>query len=116
MTFRTIHRTDLAAGSSPFRVVDEQGRELEWANRFLDMQCVRGLAPLSLRAYASAAALRALVAGRPGVDVTHFAASSSPRHPGRLCARSGSRATGRPRQHQQPFRHAAPAVRFLLSR
>ena len=75
MTFRTIHRTDLAAGSSPFRVVDEQGRELEWANRFLDMQCVRGLAPLSLRAYA----IRLLHfvrwwAGRPGVDVTHFAA------------------------------------------
>jgi len=75
MTFRTVHRTDLAAGSSPFRVVDEQGRELEWANRFLDMQCVRGLAPLSLRAYA----IRLLHfvrwwAGRPGVDVTRFAA------------------------------------------
>jgi hypothetical protein len=38
MTFRAIRRTDPATGYSPFRVVDEQGRELEWLNRFLDMQ------------------------------------------------------------------------------
>ena len=35
MMFRTICRTDLPASQSPFRVVDEQGHELEWANRFL---------------------------------------------------------------------------------
>jgi hypothetical protein len=51
MTFRTLYRADLPASQSPFRVVDEEGRELKWANRFLDMQCVRGLARLSLRAY-----------------------------------------------------------------
>jgi len=42
MTFRTIRGAALPAGSSPFRVVDQDGRELEWINRFLDMQCVRG--------------------------------------------------------------------------
>jgi hypothetical protein len=53
MTFYTVHRADIAAGSSPFRIVDELGCELEWANRFLDLQRVRGLAPLTLRAYAN---------------------------------------------------------------
>jgi len=75
MTFRTVRRAGLPAGSSPFRVVDRDGRELEWINRFLDMQCVRGLAPLSLRAYANN--LLHFVrwwSRRPGVDVTRFAA------------------------------------------
>lgn len=53
MTFRTVLRSGLPASQSPFRVVDEQERELEWINRFLDAQCVRGLAPLSLRVYAN---------------------------------------------------------------
>jgi site-specific recombinase XerD len=53
MTFRTICRTDLPASSSPFRVVDEQGRELEWVNKFLDAQCLRGVASLTLRSYAN---------------------------------------------------------------
>jgi integrase len=73
MTFRAIRRTDAAAGDSPFRVVDEQGRELDWINRFLDMQCVRGVAPLTLRSYANT--LLHFVrwwAGRPGIDVTRF--------------------------------------------
>ena len=75
MTFRTIRRTDLPASSSPFRVVDEQERELEWINRFLDMQCVRGIASLTLRNYANT--LLHFVrwwSRRPGVDVTRFAA------------------------------------------
>jgi integrase/recombinase XerD len=75
MTFRTVRRADLPAGCSPFRVVDQDGRELEWINRFLDMQCVRGLAPLSLRAYSNN--LLHFVrwwARRPGVDVTRFTA------------------------------------------
>jgi site-specific recombinase XerD len=75
MTFRTVRRADLSAGSSPFRVVDQEGRELEWINRFLDMQCVRGLAPLSLRSYANN--LLHFVrwwSRRPGVDVTRFTA------------------------------------------
>jgi site-specific recombinase XerD len=75
MRFRTIHRTDLAASQSPFRVVDEEGKELEWINHFLDRQCLCGLAPLSLRAYALAL-LHFLRwwSQRPGVDVTRFSA------------------------------------------
>ena len=75
MTFRTICRADLPAGSSPFRIVDERDRELEWANRYLDLQRVRGLAPLSLRAYANT--ILHFVrwwSARPGVDATRFSA------------------------------------------
>jgi site-specific recombinase XerD len=75
MKFRTEHRSDVAGSCSPFRVVDEQGRELEWANRFLDTQQVRGLQPLSLRAYANS--LLHFVrwwSQQPGVDVTRFEA------------------------------------------
>ena len=81
-------RADPAARSSPFRVVDQDDRELEWINRFLDMQCVRGLAPLSLRAYANN--LLHFVrwwSRRPGVDVTRFTADQfwpGRRHTGRL--------------------------------
>jgi len=75
MTFRTVRRADLSAGSSSFRVVDQDGRELEWINRFLDMQCVRGLAPLSLRACANNLLHFARWwSRRPGVDVTRFTA------------------------------------------
>ena len=75
MTFRTLYRPDLPASCSPFRVVDEQERELEWANRFLDVQCVRGLAPLSLRSYANT--LLHFVrwwSRQPGIEVTRFEA------------------------------------------
>jgi integrase/recombinase XerD len=51
MTFRLEHRSDVAASASPFRVVEQGGGELAWANRFLDLQRVRGLNELSLRAY-----------------------------------------------------------------
>ena len=75
MTFRAIYRTGLPASQSPFRVVDEQERELEWSNRVLDMQCVRGLAPPTLRAYAHT--LLHFVrwwSRQPGVDATRFTA------------------------------------------
>jgi site-specific recombinase XerD len=57
--------------------VDEDGRELEWANQFLDAQCVRGLAQLSLRAYANSI-LRFVRwwQQQPGVDVREFRASN----------------------------------------
>jgi site-specific recombinase XerD len=70
-----IYCAELPASQSPFRIVDEQGRELEWANRFLDMQRVRGLALLSLRVYAHT--LLHFVrwwARRRGVDATRFQA------------------------------------------
>jgi hypothetical protein len=75
MTFRTIHRPGLPASQSPFRVVDDEGRELEWLNRFLDIQSVRAIAPLTLRSYANL--LLHFVrwwSRQPGVDVTRFAA------------------------------------------
>src|ERR1019366_9120165 len=75
MTFRTIYRTGLPASQSPFRVVDEQECEVEWINRFLDMQCIRGIAPLTLRSYANM--LLHFVrwwCRQPGVDGTRFSA------------------------------------------
>jgi len=51
MTFRLVRRDDVAASASPYRLVNETGSEVEWANRFLDMQRVRGLRELSLRYY-----------------------------------------------------------------
>ena len=73
MKFQVIRRTDLAASSSPVRLVDEQGHEIEWANRFLDAQRVRGLQELSLSSYAYL--LLHFVrwwSCRPGVDVMRF--------------------------------------------
>jgi len=75
MTFHAVKRSDLPASSAHIRLVDEQGREIEWANRFLDMQCVRGLQSLSLEAYAYT--LLHFVrwwSRRPGVDIMRFAA------------------------------------------
>ncbi len=51
MMFRLVRQPDAAPSASPYRVVDETGGEIEWANRFLDMQRVRGLGELSLRYY-----------------------------------------------------------------
>jgi len=51
MRFLLQHRSDVAASASPYRVVEQDGGEVAWANRFLDMQRVRGLNELSLRAY-----------------------------------------------------------------
>jgi len=75
MTFRILCRTDLPASQSPFRIVDEGGCELQWANRFLDVQCVRGLARLSLQAY-SCTILHFVRwwSRQPGVDVFEFRA------------------------------------------
>lgn len=73
MTFQVIRREDLPTSSSPVRLVDEQGREIEWANRFLDLQRVRGLQLLSLQSYAYT--LLHFVrwwSTRPGVDGMRF--------------------------------------------
>jgi integrase len=68
-----VHRTDLPASQSPFRIVDDSGRELEWANKYLDTRCLQGLSKLTLRFYA----LMILHFVRwwsrqPGVDVLDF--------------------------------------------
>lgn len=75
MTFRTILRSDLPASQSPFRVVDEQDHEVDWVNRFLDAQCVRGLLPLSLRQY-GITLLHFLRwwSAQPGVEIHRLAA------------------------------------------
>jgi site-specific recombinase XerD len=75
MTFHAIHRDDLPTSSSPVRLVDEQGREIEWANRFLDVQRVRGLQLLSLQSYAyTLLHFLRWWSRRPGVDVSRFTA------------------------------------------
>jgi integrase/recombinase XerD len=39
-------------GKSPYRLLEGEGHEVEWANQFLDAQRLRGLSLRSLRAYA----------------------------------------------------------------
>jgi len=51
MTFRLILRNSSPPSVSPYRLLDEQDRELAWANAFLDAQRVRQLSLRSLRAY-----------------------------------------------------------------
>lgn len=75
MTFQVIRRDELPASSSPVRLVDGRGREIEWANRFLDLQHVRGLQLLSLQSYAyTVLHFVRWWARRPGVDVMQFRA------------------------------------------
>jgi site-specific recombinase XerD len=52
MKFSVVHRLSAPASVSPYRLLDERGQEVAWANAFLDAQCIRQLSPRSLRAYA----------------------------------------------------------------
>ena len=52
MTFRVAHQLGLSNAHSPFRVVEQSGVEVEWINRYLDQERVRGVADSSLRSYA----------------------------------------------------------------
>jgi integrase/recombinase XerD len=52
MKLAFAHPSVTPAGTCPFRVLDEQGREVTWVNDFLDAQHIRQLSPRSLRAYA----------------------------------------------------------------
>ena len=52
MKFSVVYRPSAPASASPWRVLDERGREVAWANTFLDVQRVRQLSLRSLRAYA----------------------------------------------------------------
>lgn len=47
-----VHRPTVLASVSPYRLLDEQGQEIPWANAFLDAQRIRQLSVRSLRAYA----------------------------------------------------------------
>jgi hypothetical protein len=42
----------LENAQSPFRLVQANGREVEWVNRFLDQQRIRSVAETTLRSYA----------------------------------------------------------------
>ena len=52
MSVRLVMKNSLPASASPFRLRDDHGREIAWANQFLDAQQVRQLSLRSLRAYA----------------------------------------------------------------
>jgi len=52
MKFRVVQPPGLSNAQSPFRVVDESGREVVWVNRFLDRQRMRSVAETTLRSYA----------------------------------------------------------------
>lgn len=69
MPLSVSHQPSLPPSASPYRLLDESGQEILWANAFLDAQRVRQLAPRSLRTYA--------------FDLLHFARWSlaTPPHP-----------------------------------
>ena len=52
MNFRVIEQRGLENARSPFRVVEDDGQEVEWVNRFLDQERVRSVAETTLRSYA----------------------------------------------------------------
>lgn len=59
MKVSLLHQPAAPPSASPYRLVDQQEREVTWANAFLDAQRVRQLSLRSLRAY--------------GYDLLHFA-------------------------------------------
>jgi site-specific recombinase XerD len=52
MSVRLVVKNSLPASVSPYRLRDDRGHEVAWANQFLDAQKVRQLSLRSLRAYA----------------------------------------------------------------
>jgi integrase/recombinase XerD len=52
MRFRIAQPHGLSNAHSPFRVIEQTGREVAWINRFLDQQRMRGVADSTLRSYA----------------------------------------------------------------
>ncbi len=73
MKFLLQYRSDVAASASPYRVVEQDGGEIAWINRFLDLQRVRGLNELSLRYYGHL--LLHFIrwwAEQPGVEAMHL--------------------------------------------
>src|SRR5450759_1887796 len=59
MKLSLLHQPAAPGSASPFRLVDDLGHEITWANDFLDTQRIRQLSLRSLRAY--------------GYDLLHFA-------------------------------------------
>ena len=55
MNFRIVPQPTLNPARCPFRIVEQAtGREVDWVNRYLDIECLRRLAPLTVRSYAYA--------------------------------------------------------------
>lgn len=52
MKLTLVYRPSVPASASPYRLLDEQGQQIAWANAFLDAQRIRQLSLRSLRAYA----------------------------------------------------------------
>ncbi len=52
MRLLVVQQRGLSNACSPFRVVEQTGREVEWVNRYLDQERVRGVADSTLRSYA----------------------------------------------------------------
>jgi len=52
MKISVVYEPFVQASASPYRLRDEDGRELDWANAFLDAQRLRQLSLRSLRIYA----------------------------------------------------------------
>src|SRR2546427_6944683 len=46
------HLSAAQSGACPYRLLDQQGHPIAWANDFLDAQYIRQLSPRSVRAYA----------------------------------------------------------------
>ena len=52
MRYRIAQPPALSNAYSPFRVVAQTGQEVDWINRYLDQQRIRGMADSTLRSYA----------------------------------------------------------------
>lgn len=53
MKFRIVRQFDRNPARSPFRIVEQEtNREVDWVNRFLDRECIRRVAEISLLGYA----------------------------------------------------------------
>jgi len=52
MKISVVHSPSLAKSKSPYRLLDEAGQEVAWANGFLDAKRLLQRSPRSLRAYA----------------------------------------------------------------
>jgi site-specific recombinase XerD len=52
MKLTLVERPSVPPSLSPYRLFDERGQEVAWANAFLDAQRIRQLSLRSLRAYA----------------------------------------------------------------
>lgn len=52
MKYSVLYRSSLPPSACPYRLLDEQSQEIDWANSFLDAQNLRRLSRRSLRSYA----------------------------------------------------------------